>query len=455
MLTSHKVQRTDWRTDWVVYLLIALVLIATLLVLLSLMQRNAVRDQILARDAAILHSVAGLEYARLLDEPLIGDEYLDLALSASQLDGVLGFKIIGDDGRVLASIPEGEWPQQDSEWMQRQFASGKSWTYFLSEGHTLAHEINSPMLLVGVTVAESHGEAGKINLIYWLDGHSVAAQFRELDRSLFWQGFILFLAVSLVAIVLFLFAIQRQKATLADLQRRTAELERANAELLFVTKTSALGAISADLLHALKNPLMGLQNYMARESVDPDVKETAAKMQKLLQDALSMLRPEDVSLHTAYSLEEIVELVLCKPVLRDNVERIQVDLPTLADGLQFDSKTTHLCVLILANLLVNAFEATPDRQTVLLSFAVEKGERIFRVHDRGSGLAEDRQSSPFRAVPSSKVGGTGLGLPLSHQLAMHLGARLELQSSSHEGTIFRLCLPESLFCNLNRFEVKV
>jgi len=47
----------------------------------------------------------------------------------------------------------------------------------------------------------------------------------------------------------------------------------------------------------------------------------------------------------------------------------------------------------------------------------------------------------FQPCASSKPGGSGLGLALSHQLAQQAGGRLELARSDSRGTSFRLVLP--------------
>jgi len=48
----------------------------------------------------------------------------------------------------------------------------------------------------------------------------------------------------------------------------------------------------------------------------------------------------------------------------------------------------------------------------------------------------------FRPLRSTKRGGSGIGLAISQQLARHVGGRVELVSSSDEGTIFRFVVPQ-------------
>jgi C4-dicarboxylate-specific signal transduction histidine kinase len=86
-------------------------------------------------------------------------------------------------------------------------------------------------------------------------------------------------------------------------------------------------------------------------------------------------------------------------------------------------------------------DATPGGKTVRLSITME-GERLaMEVADEGPGLAAEMQTRLFRPCASSKKGGSGIGLAISHQLASHLGAELSLKHSSAKGCAFRLLLP--------------
>ncbi|MAZ03496.1 MAG: hypothetical protein CMN56_10185 [Sneathiella sp.] len=104
---------------------------------------------------------------------------------------------------------------------------------------------------------------------------------------------------------------------------------------------------------------------------------------------------------------------------------------------------------ILINLLSNAVKFTPTGGRIITSVQVLENEGIkISVSDNGIGIREDdieRALTPFVQVDnekSRKYHGTGLGLPLSKNLAeMHEG-RLELHSKYGEGTEVSLYLPQ-------------
>lgn len=108
---------------------------------------------------------------------------------------------------------------------------------------------------------------------------------------------------------------------------------------------------------------------------------------------------------------------------------------------------------ILINLLSNAVKFTPTGGRIITSVQLLENDGMkISVSDNGIGIREgdiERALTPFVQVDndkSRKYHGTGLGLPLSKNLAeMHEG-RLELNSKYGEGTVVTLYLPRDRIC---------
>jgi len=101
---------------------------------------------------------------------------------------------------------------------------------------------------------------------------------------------------------------------------------------------------------------------------------------------------------------------------------------------------------ILTNLLGNAIKFT-DRGEIVLSAHMDRqdGESVslrFEVRDTGIGIPPELQSSIFDSFTqadessSRRFGGTGLGLPISKQLAELMGGGIGVESSPGHGTTF-------------------
>ncbi|MGE0158892.1 MAG: ATP-binding protein [Gemmatimonadales bacterium] len=105
--------------------------------------------------------------------------------------------------------------------------------------------------------------------------------------------------------------------------------------------------------------------------------------------------------------------------------------------------------MVVDNLVENAIKYTPDggRVTVVASSG-GNGVVEFSVSDTGVGISEEDQAKVFRKFArlpnpmSEKVGGTGLGLYLAHEIVKLHGGRIRLDSTPGEGTTFTVSLPK-------------
>jgi CheY-like chemotaxis protein/anti-sigma regulatory factor (Ser/Thr protein kinase) len=103
---------------------------------------------------------------------------------------------------------------------------------------------------------------------------------------------------------------------------------------------------------------------------------------------------------------------------------------------------------VLVNVLVNAVQAL-DGQTriqheICVDVEVTDGEVIIRVSDTGVGTAEiSRVFEPFYTTKSDGQG-TGLGLSVCRRLIVEMNGRIELASTTGQGTTVTITLPRAL-----------
>jgi len=102
---------------------------------------------------------------------------------------------------------------------------------------------------------------------------------------------------------------------------------------------------------------------------------------------------------------------------------------------------------IVVNLLANAVKFTPAGGSVELDWRIEDDQLRVRVRDTGSGVPEEKIHEIFepfvqlRAAGSIPSGGTGLGLPISRDLARAMGGDVSVTSTLGVGSDFILTLP--------------
>jgi polar amino acid transport system substrate-binding protein len=101
---------------------------------------------------------------------------------------------------------------------------------------------------------------------------------------------------------------------------------------------------------------------------------------------------------------------------------------------------------VIINLIQNSCEALPDKTcaiTLTTRMNTDDGVAVFIVNDEGSGIAQEdlpHITDPFFTTKRD-IGGTGLGLSVSHKIVREHNGSLEFQSRPGRGTRAVLTLP--------------
>jgi signal transduction histidine kinase len=244
--------------------------------------------------------------------------------------------------------------------------------------------------------------------------------------------------------VALIWAFRRLERTNRLLVERTTRLLRANQELALSAKTSAVGAITAHLVHGLSSPLSGLQALVAtrakEDGLEPewrDLLTNANQMQALIGEVIRVLGEEHSGDRYEITLNEMVGLLEPKVRAAAAAAGVKFQLRLQAQA-AFANRDANLVLLILENLLKNAVQATPPGREIALEALPVDGGVEFQVVDRGPGVPAEQLGRLFQPCRSTKKDGHGIGLAISLQLAKHLGATLELVRSNGEGSVFAL-----------------
>ncbi len=259
--------------------------------------------------------------------------------------------------------------------------------------------------------------------------------------------------------------------------RRVADTARLAAEQANAAKADFLAVMS----HELRTPLNAVIGYTDLLSlgvsgpITPVQKEqlerirgSAAHLVSLIDQVLSFAKLDAGRDHLhvapvdgAAVARETAAMVASFAVAKDLVIRLEVPdepIPMESDGQKLRQ--------ILLNLLSNAIKYTSAGEIVLTLSPVEASGGIqpsfhrrageaesarirFSVRDTGIGIAPENLGKVFdtfwQAAPAltRTVGGTGLGLSVSRQLARMLGGELTVDSVLGSGSTFTLTIPAS------------
>lgn len=429
--------------------------------------RGEIRQQIISRDAEILYSVALMQQFELDEEELhlidLDDPatQLEIVLKTTRLRTVIAARLFDRNGRLIERFPPTVSDATLPGSVLRRLEKLQPLSRFSPKANLDEVTLSVPdpdgapfpLLEVNIPLHRQHDRTFLGAAQFIIDGESVAQQFADLDQHLVRQGGLLFLAGGALISLGLHQAFRRLQRANRLLSQRTTELLRANKELVLASKTSALGALTAHLIHGLKNPLFGLRNLTAQylnettNLTDPSWRTAAAtadQMQAIVNEVVRVLQDEQAFVDCHISLADIVDVLQARFSETACSTGVHFTARTTVEA-QLSHRAANLVLLILQNLLQNAFQATPRGRKVELVFQSNGAGAVCEVLDQGPGLPSELQDSLFAPCKSAKPQSSGLGLAISKQLANHLGAELHLKRSTPNGCTFVLSLPNHLF----------
>lgn len=419
--------------------------------------RSSLRHQILGRDAQILDAVAFM----LLEEE--ENDPITVAIKAARLKGVLAIRLFDEEGRFDIAFPLDVTPGDN-------LAETDLASFQTSDHRSLFHEefpidqlfelppssasqekesILAPVQEVLIPLRKEASGDPVAFVQFLLDGHELAQEFADMDVHLMRQSLWIFTIASLLVVPLVGWTFHRYQKTNALLHSRTQELLQANHELAMTSKTSAVGAVTAHLIHGLRNPLASLNLLLnngngASNSPDPDQWSTAAdsaqQMQKLINNIVRIIREQNEVPHYELTLEELSEILQNKVRPKAESRSIPFTVTHSTQGI-LDNRQANLVLLILENLVHNAMDASPPNQEVQVFIRKRENQYEFEVIDHGPGIPDHLQRNLFQPMKSTKADGGGFGLAICRQLAQCLNADLKLAFTGPHGSAFTLSLP--------------
>ncbi|MBE7503576.1 MAG: HAMP domain-containing histidine kinase [Verrucomicrobiales bacterium] len=425
------------------------------------------RSQIMGRDAVILQAMASRTAAEMAGEDPNFDlgEQLDqyaLLVNLAYLTNIIAARLFGPDGEFFYGEPFEVKEAGLSDATLAQMRRGEPVTRYRPSAPRQELFLSLPDLDGGGTDTLSWLEiylplcrpddpemVGVAQIM--VEAVTLEREFARLDRRLNEQSVGVFLVGALVATMGLGWVFRRMGRAQALLAARTEDLRRANQELAQAAKVTAVGAVAAHLIHSLKNPVAGLQSFVgARQdtAAGPESEEwrealgATRRMQALIQQVVGVLRDQQQEAAYTLSLAELTGLVVGECQAAAAARGVRVE--TAGGGeLDFDNRVAGLLRLLLVNLVQNAVEASPEGAVVGLRWSVESERVVIEVRDQGAGVPSAVQARLFEPVRSTREGGSGIGLAISRQLAVHLGAELSLVSTSETGTVFRVSVPRT------------
>jgi PAS domain S-box-containing protein len=243
----------------------------------------------------------------------------------------------------------------------------------------------------------------------------------------------------------YVWALEKSKSALADLN--------AQKDKLF-----------SILSHDLRSPfssILGFCDILLKENEQltaEDRMQFVSYIQEAAQDQLSLVNKllDWSRLESGHIRMEHIEIDVVD-VVRKNINSLlglalqkQVKLQTTLPAHVMVHGDRQMLGQVFGNLIGNSLKFTPPGGTISVELIKEQNNQwIIGVRDTGIGIPENDLHKLFKVEEKyTRKGlqgekGTGLGLPVVHEIVLKHHGNIEVQSKSGTGTLFLIALPKS------------
>ncbi len=231
-------------------------------------------------------------------------------------------------------------------------------------------------------------------------------------------------------------------------EERTRGLQEAQDELIRKEKLAVMGQLAGGLAHELRNPLGTISNaaYLldaVLSDADKTTKEylelissEVSRSEKIISDLLGFSRSEPP--HKGDTpITELVAQALERHPQPDGVE-LFIDIP---DDLPSAFVDPGQIEMVLANLVINAYQAMSGGGKLTIKCQDMKGNLSLTIADTGCGISKDNMKKLFDPLYTTKPQGVGLGLTVSKNLTEANSGSIEVKSEEGVGSTFIVNLP--------------
>jgi len=246
---------------------------------------------------------------------------------------------------------------------------------------------------------------------------------------------------------------RKAQAAAEKLAAANRSLKEAQAQVRRSDRLAALGQLTAGLAHELRNPLgtmktsaellsrkVAQENAIAREMAGFIASEVD-RTNSLIGRFLDFARPQPLKLETG-DLASMLDTAIARFEREQKSGKTDVtvfknyspDVPPVA----FDAE---LMERVIANLLLNAAQASPPGGVVTVKTRVNDSAAEIAVIDRGSGIDPKNLENIFNPFFTTKPDGMGFGLAIISKIVDEHGGHIAVESTPGEGSVFRIQLP--------------
>lgn len=241
-----------------------------------------------------------------------------------------------------------------------------------------------------------------------------------------------------------------------DLENNIIELRNVQEKLIQVEKLSALGRLTADVAHEIRNPLTSIGGFARRlnnklhpESREKEYAEIVVsevdRLERILRDVLTFSRQPRADMEYQEVNGIVGEaLKAVDAVCREQSIQLKQRLSPNILPVRIDRDQVRQAV---SNLVSNAMDVMQQGGTLTVRTDMKRLYEVdyvtVEVSDTGPGLSQEAVNLIFEPFYTTKeIGmGTGLGLSICKKIMDEQNGLLFVESEPGRGTSFRMFFP--------------
>jgi two-component system, NtrC family, sensor histidine kinase PilS len=227
------------------------------------------------------------------------------------------------------------------------------------------------------------------------------------------------------------------------------EWKKLEADMKKKEKWAAIGELSSNIAHEIRNPLASLKssieilkedtvpaNYKNR-LMDIALKEMD-RLDRIIKDFLTYSRPVPPS-YTRFNLHELLDETV------DLLRNVDQHRDTIVIQKQYNGEVEvnadpQKMRQVFWNLGLNALEAMPEGGELTIATKHEDKNMVITFKDTGTGIEKPQIEKIFYPFFTTKDQGTGLGLAIAYRIMEEHGGAITVDSTPGTGTTFKVIL---------------
>ena len=241
---------------------------------------------------------------------------------------------------------------------------------------------------------------------------------------------------------------------LTERQRTETRLQELQAELVHMSRLTAMGEMASALAHELNQPLSAVNNYMSgarrllerSPHAEPRIQEAldkaseqalrAGEIIRRLRDFLARGEGERQVLSLPKLVQEACALALVGA--KEHGVRVRYSFDPRMDLVIVDRVPIQQVII---NLVRNGLDAMQDQPRRELSVATmpadDDGAALISVSDTGPGIDPSAAAKLFQPFVTTKATGMGVGLSISRTIVEAHGGRIWTEPNPNGGATFK------------------